>query len=267
MWKIIGMIPHLLTIAGSDPSGGAGIQGDLKTFSALGCYGMAAITALTAQNTQGVQGVFPVPPDFVALQIQSIFSDIRVDALKTGMLADARIIEAVAGALAGRNIPFVLDPVMISTSGHKLLEDEAVNILKERLFPLAVLITPNLPEAEALLGRPVNDPEKAARDLLDTGARAVLLKGGHGQGEIVMDILVTAEKIYKFETKRIDTKNTHGTGCALAAAIAAFLGRGYTLPEAVGEAHAYLAGAIAGANVLKVGKGHGPVDHFHGLRD
>ena len=264
------MIRNVLSIAGSDPSGGAGIQADLKAFAARGVYGMAALTALTAQNTQGVTGVQAVEPDFVAQQIATVFADIRVDAVKIGMIANAGIADAVADVLsAHRGIPIVLDPVMIAKGGAPLLAPEAVDVLSRRLLPLATLVTPNLPEAAALLGEaPATDRKGMARQagkLLARGPRAVLIKGGHLEQEDSPDVLVTANEVCWFEGARIATANTHGTGCTLSSALAAELAKGSDVGEAVAAAKAYLMGAIAAAGDLTVGTGHGPVQHFHAL--
>lgn len=259
-------IPNVLSIAGSDPSGGAGIQADLKTFAAHGTYGMAAITALTAQNTRGVTGIEMLAPAFVAKQIDTVFADVRVDAVKIGMLGTAGIIEAVAEALE-RYRPHwvVLDPVMVAKSGARLLEPDAVAALRDRLLPLADIVTPNLPEAADLLG----EPEAGARDampglaarLATLGPRVVLLKGGHLGGDESPDYLATAEGGHWLEGTRIATRNTHGTGCTLSSAIAARLAQGHGLLKAVRGAKAYLAEAIAAADALEVGSGSGPVLH------
>ncbi|MBX5225224.1 bifunctional hydroxymethylpyrimidine kinase/phosphomethylpyrimidine kinase [Rhizobium sp. NLR9b] len=264
------MIRNVLSIAGSDPSGGAGIQADLKAFSARGVYGMAVLTALTAQNTQGVSGVHLVPPQFVADQIDAVFADVRVDAVKIGMIANAGIAEAVAAALAHRRgIPVVLDPVMIAKGGAALLAPEAVDVLTRRLLPLATLLTPNLPEAAALLHQPVatNRAEMAAQAerLRALGPAAVLVKGGHLDGDESPDVLATADGLHWFEARRVPTKNTHGTGCTLSSALAAELAKGDSTPGAVATAKDYLAGAVAAAGKLSVGSGHGPVQHFHAL--
>ena len=263
------MIRNALSIAGSDPSGGAGIQADLKAFSARGVYGMAALTALTAQNTQGVDAVHRVPPDFVASQIASIRSDVRIDAIKIGMIATADIAEAVAQALAECAAPVVLDPVMVAKGGTRLLADEAVTVLKARLLPLATVVTPNLPELAALLDVPPaesrEDMAVQARALLAHGVRAVLVKGGHLDGPDSPDVLVTAAQTYWFEAPRTATRNTHGTGCTLSAALAAELARGAPLDRACIDAKSYVAGAIAAAESLSVGSGHGPIHHFHEL--
>ncbi|MBX4960843.1 hydroxymethylpyrimidine/phosphomethylpyrimidine kinase [Rhizobium binae] len=266
------MIRNVLSIAGSDPSGGAGIQADLKAFSARGVYGMAVLTALTAQNTQGVSGVHLVPPPFVADQIDAVFADVRVDAVKIGMIANAAIAEAVAAALStakGRSVPVVLDPVMIAKGGAALLAPEAVDMLTLRLLPLATLLTPNLPEAAALLHQPVatNRTEMAAQaeQLRALGPASVLVKGGHLDSDESPDVLAAVDGLHWFEARRVPTKNTHGTGCTLSSALAAELAKGASAPEAVAIAKDYLAGAVAAAGHLTVGSGHGPVQHFHAL--
>lgn len=261
------MIHNVLSIAGSDPSGGAGIQADLKTFAALGCYGMAALTALTAQNTRGVSAVHAVPPDFLAAQLEAIFSDIEVHAVKIGMAGTARSIEVIAEILEKYNPPHVvLDPVMVAQSGDSLLSAEAAEALKTSLIPLASIITPNIPEAQALLGgQPVSDQEILARAVAGFGCPAVLVKGGHAGGELSTDILVMHGNTHHFDTNRISTKNNHGTGCTLSSAIACFLALGNDLPEAVRQAKAYITGALAASDQLNVGNGAGPVHHFHAL--
>ncbi|HET6469621.1 MAG TPA: bifunctional hydroxymethylpyrimidine kinase/phosphomethylpyrimidine kinase [Geminicoccaceae bacterium] len=264
------MTPVALTIAGSDSGGGAGIQGDLKTFSAMGVYGCSVLTALTAQNTLGVQGIFPVSPDFVRQQIDSVFSDIAVAAVKIGMLGTPEVIAAVADALHHwRPRHVVLDPVMIAKGGDRLLEDAAVAALRERLLPLATLITPNLPEAAVLLGEePVRERRRmggVAARLQGIGARNVLLKGGHLEGPESPDLLLHGGELIWLEGERIATHNTHGTGCTLSSAIAALLAEGRPLPLAVAEAKRWLGAAIAAADGLRIGHGHGPVHHFHAL--
>lgn len=255
-------IPNILSIAGSDPSGGAGIQADLKTFAALDCYGMAAITALTAQNTLGVTGFVAVPPAFMRDQLQAIFDDVEVSAVKIGMLANADIIEAVADVLEQScSAPIVLDPVMVATSGDALIDKDAVAALKSKLIPMADVITPNIPEAEKLSRKAVLDMEAAAEGLLNLGARAVYLKGGHLKGDVMRDVLATPNLTHLFEDKRIDTENTHGTGCTLSSAIAAYLGRGEDLATACQSAKTYLTSALKHADDLNVGLGHGPVHH------
>ncbi|WP_220789329.1 bifunctional hydroxymethylpyrimidine kinase/phosphomethylpyrimidine kinase [Craterilacuibacter sinensis] len=263
------MIPRVLTIAGSDCSGGAGIQADLKTFSALGAYGMSAITALTAQNTQGVQAVSAVAPDFVRAQCESVFSDIRVDAVKCGMLANAGIIHAVADVVAQwQPAFFVLDTVMIAKGGHALLAPDAVGVLRERLLPLASIITPNLPEAAALLGEAMASSEHEMLDqadrLLQLGAQAVLMKGGHLAGTAESpDWLVTPEGRVRFVAPRMATRHTHGTGCTLSAALCALRPQRESWQQAVGDAKVWLGHALAGADRLQLGQGIGPVHHFH----
>lgn len=264
--------PIALTIAGSDSSGGAGIQADLKTFTVLGVYGASVITALTAQNTTGVQGVHAVPPEFVAAQMRSVLGDLRVGAIKTGMLATAAIIRAVADALAelGPDIPLVLDPVMVATSGDVLLAADAIDTLKTVLIPRAALITPNLPEAAELLGKPIAASETEARAQLDAlaklGARAVLLKGGHGSSGEAVDFLAADGAVIRLASPRIDTRNTHGTGCTLSAAVAAHLALGADLATAVRNAKDYVHRAIQAGAGLKIGAGSGPVDHLFPLR-
>ena len=261
------MIPNILSIAGSDPSGGAGIQADLKAISANGGYGMAAITGLTAQNTQGVRGVTLTDPDMVALQIEAIRDDIRIDAVKIGMLGSAAIVGAVARALSGLAVPVVLDPVIVAKGGDRLLAAEAVAALRDGLLPRAAVITPNLPEAADLLATDMAVDRRAmlaqAKALLALGPSAVLLKGGHLGGEDSPDLLLTAQDARWFEGRRIATRNTHGTGCTLSSALATQLGHGLPPPEAVARAKAYVATAIARADELAVGSGHGPVHHFH----
>ena len=257
-----------VTIAGSDSSGGAGIQADLKTFSALGVYGASVIAALTAQNTKGVRAVLDVPPAFVTAQMDAVFSDLTVGAVKIGMLGNAAVVAAVAAGLARHShIPVVLDPVMVATSGERLLTPDAVEALREKLVPLALVVTPNLPEAAALLDAPQATTEdemvRQAERLLAWGAKAVLMKGGHGKGAQSADLLVTATATVRFAAARIATGNTHGTGCTLAAAIAAGLAKGEDLSAAVRAAKDYVTAAIAAADHLGVGHGRGPVHHFH----
>lgn len=264
------MIPHLLSIAGSDPSGGAGIQADLKTFAALGAYGGAVLTALTAQNTRGVTGIHPVPAEFVAQQIDTVFADVRIDAVKLGMLADAAIIRAVAASLRRwRPGWVVLDPVMVAKSGHHLLDPDAVQAMREELLPLATIVTPNLPEAAVLLDtaepRDWASMEQLADRWQSTFGSALLLKGGHLASSLSPDLLVLDGVRHRFDADRIDTRNTHGTGCTLSSAIAALLPQRADMPWAVKDAKAYLTGAIAASGALNVGHGHGPVHHFHHL--
>ena len=262
------MTPIALTIAGSDSSGGAGIQADLKTFAARGVYGASVITALTAQNTRGVTAIHDVPADFIAAQIDAVFTDLDVRAVKIGMLSQVAAIEAVADGLdrhAAHNV--VLDPVMVATSGDRLLAANAVAALRARLVPRALVITPNLPEAAALLDQPLACDEAAmeaqARALLALGPQAVLIKGGHGETRESVDLLVDAAGVTRLSAPRIATRNTHGTGCTLSSAIAAGLARGLDLASAAREAKAFVTDAIAGADVLHVGHGAGPLHHFH----
>ncbi|MDQ0504340.1 bifunctional hydroxymethylpyrimidine kinase/phosphomethylpyrimidine kinase [Xanthobacter agilis] len=262
--------PIALTIAGSDSSGGAGIQADLKTFSALGVYGASVITALTAQNTRGVTAIHDVPDAFIAAQMDAVFSDLAVKAVKIGMLSRPGAIDTVAAGLDRHQAhPVVLDPVMVAASGAKLLTDDAVSTLIARLLPRAEIITPNLPEAAALLGTtPAADEGEMraqAERLMACGAKAVLMKGGHGSGAQSVDLLVTPQAVTSFAAPRHPTRNTHGTGCTLSSAIAARLALGDDLVSAVGAAKAYITGAIAAADALDVGSGHGPVHHFFAL--
>jgi len=261
-------LPIALTIAGSDSGGGAGIQADLKTFSALGVYGASVIAALTAQNTRGVSAVLDVPPEFVAAQMDAVFSDLAVGAVKIGMLGNAGVVEVVAAGLSRhRQGRIVLDPVMVASSGDRLLTPDAVEAMLKHLVPLALVVTPNLPEAAALLDAPQAATEdemvRQGERLLGLGAKAVLMKGGHGKSAESADVLVTATATVRFAAARIATKNTHGTGCTLAAAIAAGLAKGEDLAAAVRAAKDYVTAAIAAADRLAVGHGHGPVHHFH----
>jgi hydroxymethylpyrimidine/phosphomethylpyrimidine kinase len=274
-------LPRLLTIAGSDSGGGAGIQADLKTFAAHGTYGMSAITAVTAQNTVAVTAVHALPPALVAAQIDAVFDDIGVDAVKIGMLANAGIVAAVADRLArhgagvGGGPPVVLDPVMVAKSGDSLLADDAVAVLVEQLLPLATLVTPNLPEARRLLrevagagaevavaasGRDSEDARAATARRLAAAGPAVLVKGGHGEGDEVVDLLFDGDELHRFAAPRIHSRATHGTGCTLSSAIAARLALGTPLARAVGESIAYLRRAIETA--FPLGAGHGPVNHL-----
>ncbi|GLR85557.1 bifunctional hydroxymethylpyrimidine kinase/phosphomethylpyrimidine kinase [Bradyrhizobium iriomotense] len=260
--------PVALTIAGSDSSGGAGIQADLKTFAALGVYGASAITALTAQNTKGVTGIHAVPADFVTAQIDAVFSDLDVGAVKIGMVAQAASIDAIGASLARWSLRHVvLDPVMVATSGDRLLAAEAVEALRKKLIPLASVITPNLPEAAALLDEPVAVSEAGiesqGRRLLALGCRAVLIKGGHGQGAESIDYLVSADGAIALAAPRVATQNTHGTGCSLSSAVAAGLAKGEGLTTAVRNAKTWISAAIAAADRFSVGHGHGPIHHFH----
>ena len=257
---------RLLTIAGSDSGGGAGIQADLKTFSALGCYGMSAITALTAQNTTGVRAIHGVPPDMLAGQIDAVVEDIGVDAVKIGMLHSPEVVQAVSDAIDRHALPHVvLDPVMVATSGAVLIDSPAIASLVRELFGRAVLVTPNLDEASLLVGRTLSsedDMQAAALELLGKGARAVLLKGGHLAGDMVSDLLqVAGAAPHWMRAPRIATPNTHGTGCTLSSAIAAYLALGHTLVNAVEAARVYVRGALAAGASVKTGQGSGPLNH------
>ena len=259
---------RVLSIAGSDSGGGAGIQADLKTFAALGCYGMTAITALTAQNTLGVSGIHGVPPEMLKAQLSAVLDDIGVDAVKIGMLHAPEIVRVVAWALKHYRVQrVVLDPVMVATSGDRLIAPDTVQVLVDELFPLATVITPNLDEAALLLGRPIahaDELEGAARDLLARGAPAVLLKGGHLPGDEVTDLLLTgAGVVQRLTSPRIESRNTHGTGCTLSSAIAAHLALGEPLDRAVSLARGYILQAIAQGADVYTGAGHGPLNHGH----
>jgi hydroxymethylpyrimidine/phosphomethylpyrimidine kinase len=260
--------PIAVTIAGSDSSGGAGIQADLKTFSALGVYGASVITALTAQNTRGVTAIHDVPPPFIAAQIDAVFSDLKVGAVKIGMLSRPDAIKAVAVGLDRHGQKtVVLDPVMVAASGDRLLAPEAVQVLREELFSRALIVTPNLPEAAALLDRPIARNEAEMREqgerLLALGCGAVLMKGGHAEGSESVDLLVEPTRVVRLAADRIATQNTHGTGCTLSSAIAAGLAKGLDLAAAVSKAKDYVTAAIVAAGRIAVGSGHGPTHHFH----
>jgi len=262
--------PIALTVAGSDSSGGAGIQADLKTFSALGVYGASVIAALTAQNTRGVTAIHDPPAAFIAAQLDAVFADLRVAAVKIGMLSRSEAIAVVAERLAAhdaRNV--VLDPVMIAKGGARLLEADAVAALRERLIPMALVVTPNIPEAAALIGESVErvcaDPESACKRIAALGARAVVLKGGHAEGPSCDDLLFDGRAFVRFGAPRVATRNTHGTGCTFSSAIAAHLAHGLALEDAVRAAKAYVSAAIAAGAALEIGGGHGPVHHFHAL--
>lgn len=263
-------VPRAMTVAGSDSGGGAGIQADLKTFAARGVYGTSAITALTAQNTLGVQGVFGVNPEFIAQQIDSIMEDIGADAWKIGMLANVPVIQVVARQVRKYAVDrLVVDPVMVAKGGAPLLEPEAQTALIEELLPLAYVVTPNLPEAEALTGMTIDSLEamkEAARAIKAMGPHNVVITGGHLADAQAVDFLYDGSDFTQFTASRVDTPNTHGTGCTFAAAIAAELAWGRTLPEAVASAKDYLSKAIAAGADLDIGGGHGPVDHFHHWR-
>lgn len=258
---------RVLSIAGSDSGGGAGIQADLKTFSALGCYGMTAITAITAQNTCGVTGIHGVPPEMLKAQIDAVVQDIGVDAVKIGMLHSPEVVEIVAQAIRSYRLPHVvLDPVMVATSGDRLIAEETVGVLVRELFPLAEVITPNLDEAGWLLKRQVSGVEmleSAALDLVSLGANAALLKGGHLPGDLVVDVLAVrgSQTLHHLQSPRIATHNGHGTGCTLSSAIAAHLALGLSLQQAVEQARSYILGAIAAGADVVTGRGHGPLNH------
>ena len=261
-------VPSVLTIAGSDSGAGAGIQADLKTFAAMGVFGTTAITAITAQNTLGVQDILALPPELVAAQIDAVVGDIGADVVKTGMLANADIVNVVVAKVTERALsPLVVDPVMVSSSGDRLFEDDAVEAIRERLLPLATIITPNLKEAEVLLGRKLASWEEirdGAEELVSMGAGAAIIKGGHsavaGSEGAATDILYDSEGVRDYTTTRIETNNTHGTGCTFASAIAAALARGTNLRGSVAMAKAYVTKALQSA--YPVGQGHGPVHHF-----
>jgi hydroxymethylpyrimidine/phosphomethylpyrimidine kinase len=259
-----------VTIAGSDSGGGAGLQGDLKTFSALGVYGACVLTALTAQNTAGVSAIHDVPADFVAAQMDAVFSDLKVGAVKIGMLSRPGTIHAVAAGLdRWRQTKVVLDPVMLASSGDRLLAPDAIEVLKRMLIPRALVLTPNLPEAAALLDVPMAETEDEmraqAQALLALGVQTVVIKGGHGKGERSVDLLVDRNGVVAMPLVRVASRNTHGTGCAFSAAIAAGLAKGLDLVEATRGAKAYVHAAIAAADTLAIGSGPGPVHHFHGV--
>ncbi len=260
-------IRNLLTIAGSDPSGGAGIQGDLKTFSACGCYGMSVITGLTAQNTQGVQAIHPLPADFVAQQFDSLLEDIRIDGIKIGMLSDTSIIAVLAERLKDFNGPVVLDPVMIAKGGAALIDSPTQHALRKQLLPLAGLVTPNLPELASLVqqaeAQTPYDMRQQAKQLLKLGAQAVLAKGGHLPGAHCRDLLLSPSIEQWFDQPRIETANTHGTGCTLSSAIASFWAQTHDLPTAISKAKDYISQAIKHSDQLQVGAGHGPTHHFY----
>jgi hydroxymethylpyrimidine/phosphomethylpyrimidine kinase len=253
-----------LTVAGSDSSGGAGIQADLKTFAALGVYGVSAITAVTAQNTLGVVAVEPLAADFVTAQIEAVAGDIDLQAVKTGMLATAAIVEAVTAAVDELDLPrVVVDPVLVSTSGDPLLDGDGIEVMKAELLPRALVVTPNLPEAEILSGYPIRsteDIQEAARRIHDLGPTAVLITGGHGRGDVVVDVLYDGDRFLEFRTERVSEANVHGTGCTLSAAVAAYLAQGLPLEQAAERAQGYVAGAIRQA--LAVGQGQRVLAHF-----
>lgn len=259
---------RVLSIAGSDSGGGAGIQADLKTFSALGCYGMTAITAITAQNTQGVRAIHAVPPEMLQAQIAAVVEDIGVDAVKIGMLHSPEVVRVVADAIRRYALAqVVLDPVMVATSGDRLMASETVQVLVQELFPLAQVVTPNLDEAALLLGHAIEGLEAleaAARALLALGAPAMLLKGGHLAGDTVVDVLLQQDgTLTRLASPRIATANSHGTGCTLSSALAVYLALGHSLPEAVEQARSYILGALAAGAGVRTGHGHGPLNHAY----
>ncbi len=261
-------LPIAMTIAGSDSGGGAGIQADLKTFAALGVYGVSAITAITAQNTLGVTAIHEVPTAVIAAQIEAIITDIGADAVKTGMLASSAVINTVARELKRHRVQrLVVDPVMVAKGGDRLLQEEAVEALRTVLLPLATVVTPNTPEAEVLTGMTIRtneDAREAARRILGMGARSVVVKGGHLEGAEAVDTLYDGNSFREYRSPRFPTKNTHGTGCTFASAIAAGLAKGLSVPEAVAQAKAYVTSAIKAD--LQIGHGHGPLDHFWMMR-
>lgn len=261
-----GAMRAVLTIAGSDSGGGAGIQADLKTFAALGVYGASAVTAVTAQNTIGITTALPMPADLVTAQIEAVAADIEIHATKTGMLATAAIVEAVAAAVEELELPLlVVDPVMLAKSGDRLLDDDGVRTLCAELLPRAIVVMPNIPEAEVLSGRQIislDDARDAARRIQAMGPSAVILKGGHRVGDEIVDLLFDGERFTELRAPRIHTRSTHGTGCTFASAVAAYLARGLTLLDATTRAQSYVHGAIR--HGLAIGKGHGPLDHFWG---
>jgi hydroxymethylpyrimidine/phosphomethylpyrimidine kinase len=262
-----------LTIAGSDSGGGAGIQADLKTFSALGCFGTSAVTAITAQNTVGVNGIHPVPVEMIKSQVSSVLDDIGTDAVKIGMLHSSEVIAAIAEMLIHYRISnVVIDPVMVATSGAVLLQESAINSLKEILIPKAVLITPNIPEAEILIGESIKtqaDLPEAVKKLSDLGCPAVMLKAGHLKEDKLVDYFYdkNTDQLIELPSDRLHTQNTHGTGCTLSSAITAFLAKGYSLEKAVLSAKNYLTCAISAGSSYQIGKGHGPVHHFYNFWD
>jgi hydroxymethylpyrimidine/phosphomethylpyrimidine kinase len=262
-------LPIAMTIAGSDSGGGAGIQADLKTFAALGVYGTSAITAITAQNTQGVTLVYEVPADVITAQIDAILTDIGADTVKTGMLSSSVIIETVVQGLKRHSVTrLVVDSVMVAKGGDRLLREDAVEALRALLIPMATVVTPNVPEAEVLTGIAIRTPEdahEAARKLVALGARTVVVKGGHFSGSDATDVFYDGKEFREFTAQRVDTKNTHGTGCTFASAIAAGLAKGLALPDAIGQAKSYVTEAIRAG--LEIGSGHGPLNHFYRLSE
>jgi hydroxymethylpyrimidine/phosphomethylpyrimidine kinase len=267
------MIPIALTIAGSDSSGGAGIQADLKTFSALGVYGASVITALTAQNTRGVSAIHQLPSEFITAQLDAVFDDLDIKAVKIGMAGNAEAVSVIAQKLRSlEGIPIVLDPVMVATSGDPLLDADTEHSLRDQLIPLADLMTPNLEESARLLGEKASATDEVemqdqAKRLMELGSRAALIKGGHGKGEDAVDVLWDGESVTRLAAPRIETRNTHGTGCTLSSAIAAELAKGASLADACARAKKYLTSALDASDHLDVGQGSGPVHHFFNFRD
>lgn len=262
--------PIALTIAGSDSSGGAGIQADLKTFSALGVYGATVITAITAQNTQGVRAVEALPPSLVQQQIQAVLDDLKVNAIKTGMLHNSEIIEVVTNTIKTTDVALIVDPVMLASSGDSLLDGEktsVINSIKKNLLPIATLVTPNLDEAAALLNssiaESIDEMEQQAKRLLMLGCKSVLLKGGHLNSKYSADVFASQTEVKRFEFEKVQTQNTHGTGCTLASAIAAGLAKGQNLQKAIAEARHYIHSCLVYADKLTIGSGAGPVNHFY----
>lgn len=264
-------IPNVLSIAGVDPSGGAGVLADIKTFSALGAYGTAVLTALTAQNTRAVTGIEPVSPAFVCAQLDTLLDDVRIDAIKVGMLANAEVARAVAERLERSRVALVVDPVMVAKSGDRLLDERAIETLRRHVLPLATLITPNLPEAGVLLGRPAPaspaEMGEAAAALAVMGPRHVLIKGGHLGGDDSPDVWFDGQRSIELPAPRVRTQNTHGTGCTLSAAITALLPQRPSIESAIRDAKTFVTNALRASHALSVGSGHGPLHHFHSLWD
>lgn len=259
-------VPTVLSIAGFDGSGGAGIQADTKTISALGCYAMNVLTALPVQNTQGVKNIFDIPAQAIREQLDCIFEDTYPDSIKIGMVHSTALVEIIAEKLESYTGPIVFDPVMVSTSGHKLINDDTISAIKSLLFPLATLITPNMDEVAVLAGQPIttlDDMEKVSDQILDLGCQAALLKGGHLKSETLTTLLIQKDQAVRYyESARVDTKNTHGSGCTLSSAIASYLAQGFDLPSATQQGLAYVNQAIIAGKDLTIGKGNGPLNHF-----
>lgn len=259
-------VPTVLSIAGFDGSGGAGIQADTKTISSLGCYAMNVLTALPVQNTQGVKNIFEIPVDAVSEQLECLFEDIYPDSIKIGMVHHTKLVETIASFLKDYKGPIVFDPVMVSSSGHRLIQEDTIEAIKELLFPIADIITPNLDEVSVLVNREISTVhamEDVSDEILSLGCKAALLKGGHLQSDILTSILIQKDQAAQyFESKRVNTKNTHGSGCSLSSAIASFLARGYHLEQSTENALMYINSAIKGSKDLIIGKGHGPLNHF-----